>query len=750
MSAIWQMPASSLSVAATKGDFTMFRPDLPIKSSAEDLLSRASFSRALADAILGYAHKESIVTALFGEWGSGKSSVVNLVLERIEEIAVDMPTGSRPIVVKFNPWNYSDQNQLVGQFFRSLSVALKRGEPGEDALKAGKQLEAYSEFFKPLALIPEPTGLMMGLSTAAAVVLKAAGVAATGWGKLKSKDLDQIRRDLDASLAKQQRKIVIVVDDIDRLNSSEIRQIFQLVKALGDFPNTVYFLAFDRNVVVKALAHVQEGSGDDYLEKIIQIPFQLPSTSRAEVEKVLFGQLDELIKDIPEVRWDQTHWGNVYHGGLRFFFTSIRDVTRFTNSLRFSFGMVKDEVNPIDYVAITALQVFEPKIYEGIRENSDLFVGVSGTGYGNRDAEKLQAKERCDEIINRAVVLSRTQLLELLTRLFPKVESTYEKMGYSGDFLSGWRRAGRVCSPDKFETFFRLSIPAGELSESEVETGLGLAANESAFADMLLELNSAGKLVRFLERMEDYTEDSIPIEHVPVIFNVLMDLGDLFPEGQGGMFERDTSMKVMRLMHQLSRRYASHDERFSLCRSAIERASRSLYTVVREVGLQGQQHGKFRANNEPADPEERRTVNPGQLEELEKLAVQKISQWAGDGRLQRHSRLISILYKWKNWAADGPVQVAAFVDAMAKGDEGLLTLLAGFEGKAFVSNGSDRGSRVEYQISIKTVEEFLQINAIEPRLREIAASEKFKSMPGEHQRAVKTFLDTVDGKVDGW
>lgn len=728
----------------------MFRPDLPIKSKTEDLLSRASFARALADAVLGYNYEESVVTALYGEWGSGKSSVVNLVLERVEDVAVGMPADFRPIVVKFNPWNYSDQNQLVEQFFRSLSVALKRGDPGADAKKAGEQLETYSEFFRPLALIPEPTGLLAVLATATAWVLKKVGVAAVSWGKLKSKDLEQIRKDLDALLAKQKRKILIVVDDIDRLNNGEIRQIFQLVKALGDFPNTVYFLAFDRNVVVKALAHVQEGSGDDYLEKIVQIPFHLPSISKSEVEKVLFGQLDELIKDIPQERWNQTHWGNVYQGGLRSCFTSIRDVTRFINSLRFSFGMVKDEVNPVDFVAITTLQVFEPKVYEGIRENSDLFAGVSGTGYGNRDAEKQQAMERCDEIINRAVVLSRKQLLELLTRLFPKVESTYENMGYGSDFLGGWRREGRVCSPDKFETFFRLSIPAGELAESEMKAGLGLAASEPPFSDMLLGLIESGRLVRFLERMEDYTEDGIPIEHVPAIFDVLMDLGDLFPQGQGGVFERDTSMKVMRLMYQLSRRYASHDERFSLCRSAIERASRSLFTVVREVGLQGQQHGKFRANNEPADPEEKRTVNPGQLGELEKLAVQKISQWAEDGRLNAHPNLISILYKWKHWAADGPVQVAAFVDAMVKDDDGLLTLLAGFEGKAFVSSGSDHVSRVEYRISLKTMEDFLQMKAIEPRLREIAASERFESVPADHQRAVKTFLDTVDGKAEAW
>lgn len=393
----------------------MFKSDLPIKSSKDDLLARSSFSSALADAILSYGNKDSVVTALYGAWGSGKSSVVNMVLERIEEASSSMPTLKQPIVITFNPWNYSDQNQLIGQFFRSVSVALKRGDPGADAKKAGKMLEAYSEFFKPLALIPDPTGIGSGLATAATLTFKTIGVAASRWGSLKSQDLDQIRKDLDALLAKQQRKILIVIDDIDRLNNSEIRQIFQLVKALGDFPNTVYFLAFDRDVVVKALVQVQEGSGIEYLEKIVQIPFLLPSISKREVERVLFSQLNELIKDVPDARGNQTYWGNVYQGGMRFFFSTIRDVTRYINSLRFSFGMVKDELNPIDVLAITALQVFEPAVYEGLRDNPDLFAGVFGSSYGSREAESKQAKERCNEIINRSVALPKEQLQELLT-----------------------------------------------------------------------------------------------------------------------------------------------------------------------------------------------------------------------------------------------------------------------------------------------------------------------------------------------
>ena len=229
---------------------TMFKPDQPISTTTDDLLQRAPFARSLADSFVKYKDTHSIVTGLYGKWGSGKSSVINMCIEHIEELAKDFSQKEKPIVIKFNPWNYSDQNQLISQFFKQLSLSLKRTDFGEDAIKAADQLEAYAEFFEPLALIPEPSlGLMAAVTSK---VMKKVGFAARKWGELKKKDLVATRKSLDDYLKKQKRKIVIIIDDIDRLNSTEIRQIFQLVKLLGDFPNTIYLLAFDREVIVES------------------------------------------------------------------------------------------------------------------------------------------------------------------------------------------------------------------------------------------------------------------------------------------------------------------------------------------------------------------------------------------------------------------------------------------------------------------------------------------------------------------
>ncbi|MBM2835098.1 MAG: hypothetical protein HW406_2259, partial [Candidatus Brocadiaceae bacterium] len=133
-----------------------FRPDQPIQAGKEDILGRQAFSQTLASAICSYQDKNSIVVGLYGSWGSGKTSIINMSLEHIGLITQNKPKKECPIVVKFNPWNYSDQNQLISQFFKQLSLALKKGEAKKTAIKIGKYLAAYAAFFEPALSIVHP------------------------------------------------------------------------------------------------------------------------------------------------------------------------------------------------------------------------------------------------------------------------------------------------------------------------------------------------------------------------------------------------------------------------------------------------------------------------------------------------------------------------------------------------------------------------------------------------------------------
>ena len=716
----------------------MFNPDQPIKSKKEDVLGRDQFAKSLGDAILSYNEKDSLVIGLFGAWGSGKTSIINMAVEHIEDVASKNRTDAKPIVIKFNPWNFSDQNQLIIQFFKQLSTVLKR-QDGTGAKKAGKKMETYAKCISPFALLPNVAPFASIISG----VFKITGCAAKSYGNLKSSDLNTIREELNKLLEKQAHKIIVVIDDVDRLNNTEIRQIFQLVKSLGNFSNTIYLLAFDRDVVINALTKVQEGSGAEYLEKVVQVPFEMPLIPKSYTEHLLFSQLNKLLKDIPKNGVDQTYWRDIYQGGLKHFFRNIRDVNRYINSLRFSFDMVKGEVNAVDLFAITGIQVFMPEVYYGIRDNKDIFSGAADSSYSiNKDALNKQAKKRCDEIIGRADDDLQEVLKDFLKIIFPKLDILYYNINYGSDSMNNWRRDSRICSPDIFDTYFMLSLPEGEISKKEIETILSLGNDPLSFAEALLKLNEDGRIMMFLNRLEDYTRSDIPKENIENIITVLMDIGDLFPEGDTEFFGIDTLMGILRISNQLSHRFDSPDRRFRIYKRAIEKSTKSLHTIVFAVGVQGQQHGKYTYDNNP-EPVEKQTVNAVQLEKLETLACRKIENWAEDGRLAKHRHLMYILFRWSEWGEKD--KITNFIKNMIKNDDGLIDFIAAFLNKHTAYGVSK--VEISWVIDIKEIKPFVDLKEVGPRMRKLLSSPHFEALDNQKKIGIKRFLDTMNGKI---
>ena len=68
-----------------------FNPDRPIESAAEDRLERAGFAQQLANRIAAWQGHESLVIGLYGDWGTGKSSVKNLVIEHLAKPGTAAP-----------------------------------------------------------------------------------------------------------------------------------------------------------------------------------------------------------------------------------------------------------------------------------------------------------------------------------------------------------------------------------------------------------------------------------------------------------------------------------------------------------------------------------------------------------------------------------------------------------------------------------------------------------------------------------
>ena len=276
--------------------------------------------------------------------------------------------------------------------------------------------------------------------------------------------------------------------------------------------------------------------------------------------------------------------------------------------------------------------------------------------------------------------------------------------------------------------------------QGEIERVLSLGNNSESFAQALLNLEEE-KVSRFLERLEDYalSDSDIPKENIEPIITALMDVGDLLPEGD--LISSSTYAKLHRLFYKLSHRFESYDERFSIFERAIEKSKRSLYTVVHEISLQGKPLGKYGSEGAPVSKDEP-TVKLEQFEELKKLAYNKLQIWAKDGCLAKHKYLAYILLELKDWKQEVEV-----VSDMIKNDEELVDFIVSFLTPVPPHNSSDSQKKRHWRID-GSIENFVDLKKIEPRIRKISSSPDFAQLDDQKKLAIKTFLNSIDGKIN--
>ena len=249
--------------------------DRPLVDVHEDALGVAGLAQNLARALLRMAPRHGLVMAIYGDWGTGKTTLINFMRTYLEK---HEPESEKPIIVAFNPWQFSSHQDLIRSYFTELSLtlsALARAHGAGTSLAGW--LQDYTELAEKLAEFGESVGdLPDWVHVATGGLTKAAGASSTIL-KGREKPLETMRTEIEHLLSKQDRKIVVIIDDIDRLTKDEVRDIFRMVKAVANFPNVIYVLAFDKNVASRALEADQSLSGSDYIEKIVQTTSPEPS-----------------------------------------------------------------------------------------------------------------------------------------------------------------------------------------------------------------------------------------------------------------------------------------------------------------------------------------------------------------------------------------------------------------------------------------------------------------------------------------
>lgn len=203
------------------------------------------------------------------------------------------------------------------------------------------------------------------------------------------------------NLKEQEKKILVIIDDIDRLSNEQIKLIFQLVNSVAGLPNIMYLLSMDKEIVIRALESVQNCNGAEYLEKVIQLPFDIPQLDKSKVFELLFRKLEDILKNKPEVNIDKKVWEKVFRGCIEPFVKNVRDVNRIVNTFQFKYNMVYNEVNFSDMLGLTTLQVLVPNIVQWIYINQEK---ICGGATDNVEVSFDEQKKRKAEYLKKCVV----------------------------------------------------------------------------------------------------------------------------------------------------------------------------------------------------------------------------------------------------------------------------------------------------------------------------------------------------------
>lgn len=692
--------------------------DDPIESKTSDRFDRWSFAERIAHTIGQRKEAGGLVIGVYGEWGDGKTSTLNLMekaLVKYDDI----------VVKRFNPWYFQSAPDLIKGFFDQLAEAIGKAMPsvGEQTLGAVKK---YG-------------GLLATLGSSVTVFgtnidFKALHESATDMSKAPT--LSDLRKRVENLIAKSEKRIVVLIDDIDRLDKEEIQQIFKLVRLSGSFEKVTYVLAFDEKMVAAALkekyATNKGDSGLKFIEKIVQVPLHLPPAYKEPLLKAIFSEIEKTLdaEKIQLIEKDTSSIGYEFQTSLGYALRTPRQVKRYANAIMFAVPVLKDEVCIRDLLFIEAIRVFYPDLYELIRDNHEAFISGDST-LGTRNKDRASVLKEITKGIESED--QQRSIQHLIGQLFPRAEG---QGSYGDDWESIWAQEKRICSRAYFRRYFTYGVPQGDISDVD-------------FAAFIRELNKAvGKKAvsdlvgRFLKKHGAHTfvekapliESTLSTEVAKKIAQGIAAHGSLFTDN-GDIFFSDFS-RAISFIARTHMRMPNVSDRDAFASDILATIKSLPFAVEAFI---------FMSREDKKTPEDQQPMSKDTEQELGKSLAERIAKQAnktppyslkhGAGRLVWH---------WNRFGNPGEAS-AFFGKRLLKKPIEVADFLSCFVGTSYGSDGrhkSDmRGNEYNSAVEIVDADTIAKVIKKSPYAKQLDTEKvHFSRSLSDNQRIVNQFM----------
>lgn len=419
--------------------------DTEIGSIAEDRLGRAQFSSKVA-ALIGNTPLgcRSTVYGIVGPWGGGKSSILNLV--RAEIVKQPDPLA----VVEFNPWAMSDSTGLLIEFFDTLIGA-------HESLRSTGIKQSLTAFLSKCApaLSPIP------------VVGQAASKTIENF--LGGRNWAQEFARVDEIIFATKTRILVVVDDVDRLDGEELKTLIKAIRMLGRFRNVHYLMAYDQDALIDVMKSSMANDPERaraFLEKIVQYPLVIPPAQGDHLKQILDEELGRTLNATGE-NWvaiqDLGFFLALFNDLLHRKLSTVRSVLRYCVQVDLYYRLLQDEVEAADFLILTYIRVYYPSVYSQLPQWKWELTGEPGT----EEISVLDDKSWDIRMDEAGLVRpgDRKDVIRLMKYLFPETEERD-------------RGLLRMRSPEYFDRYLVFGIPEGDIANQKLVDDLNDAASK--------------------------------------------------------------------------------------------------------------------------------------------------------------------------------------------------------------------------------------------------------------------------------
>lgn len=325
--------------------------DSPLTKIADDEFGRESLVEHIVDSINDLVKQEShdcMVYGIYGKWGEGKTSLMNFIKERL----LGQREKDKINLVEFNPWLVNNEEALLREFFNSI---IKSTET---------ELKEVFQKYGSLAIFASKTivnAFLPGVGLALARGLEMAKEALEDC----EDTLSELKKKVVKAIVDSRKHLVIMIDDIDRLDKEELHATLRLIRQVADFKNCIYIVAMDPDMVAKSISDYHGGKtvqdGRQFLCKIVQRPISLPHIPQEKMRDLIKKELSSISQEDDIVMKDIVD--AVYP-----FIGNYRDLKRYCNQLSFVLPNLKGEVNLLDLCVLEAIKMISGESYKRIYE----------------------------------------------------------------------------------------------------------------------------------------------------------------------------------------------------------------------------------------------------------------------------------------------------------------------------------------------------------------------------------------------